>query len=307
MLYGGMMKQRTLKNVIEMESIGLHTGEKMRVTIHPAYPDTGICFRRSDVECEYTKVSPYTVTSTQLATTIQCGNYTISTIEHLMAALYGLGVDNAKIDVSGPEVPVFDGSANAFIEAILNTGITEQAKARKFLKFKKRIRLEKDGKWIEIIPSRFFKVTFDIEFDNESIGQQKGYFNITPDTFAKDVAPARTFGFRHEVEQLWQMGLAKGGSLDTAVVLDGTEVMNPEGLRFRDEFVRHKVLDLVGDISLLGYPIFGHIRAYKSGHNLNNLFARTLIESANFYSIIELPETDPALINNLGLKPQGIS
>jgi len=301
------MKQRTLKSVIEMESVGLHTGELMQVTIHPAYPDTGICFRRSDVECDYTRVSPYTVTSTQLATTIQCGNHTISTIEHLMAALYGLGIDNAKVDVSGPEVPVFDGSSTAFVTAISKIGVTEQAKARKFIKFKKRIRLEKDGKWIEIIPSRFFKVTFDIDFDNEFIGQQKAFFNVTPESFKREIAPARTFGFKHEVEQLWQMGLAKGGSLETAVVIDGKDVMNPEGLRFRDEFVRHKMLDLMGDISLLGYPIFGHIRAYKSGHNLNNLFARTLIESANYYSIIELPENDPAQINTLELNPQGIS
>jgi len=301
------MKQRTLKNVIEMESVGLHTGETMHVTILPAYPDTGVCFRRSDVDCEYTRVSPYTVTSTQLATTIQCGNHTISTIEHLMAALYGLGIDNAKIDVSGPEVPVFDGSAMAYVDAIAEAGIVEQAKARKFIKFKKRIRLERDGKWIEIIPSRFFKVTFDIEFENESIGQQKGFLNVTPEAFSKELASARTFGFRQEVEQLWNMGLAKGGSLDTAVVIDGKDVMNPEGLRFRDEFVRHKMLDLIGDISLLGYPIFGHIRAYKSGHNLNNLFARTLIESANFYSIVELPDNDPAFTNSLELKPHGIA
>lgn len=133
------MKQRTLKSVIEMEGIGLHTGEKMSVTVHPAYPDTGICFRRTDVECDYTRISPYTVTSTQLATTIQCGNHTISTIEHIMSALYGLGVDNAKIDVSGPEVPVFDGSAAYFVDAIAKTGISEQAKARKFIKFKKNV------------------------------------------------------------------------------------------------------------------------------------------------------------------------
>jgi len=302
------MKQRTLKSKIEMESIGLHTGEKMSLTIHPAYPDTGICFRRSDVESQYTRVSPYTVTSTQMATTILCGSSTISTIEHLMAALYGMGIDNAKVDVSGPEVPVFDGSANIFVQKITDTGITEQAKARKYLKFKKRIRLERDGKWIEIIPSRFFKVTVDIDFENESIGQQKAFVNVTPDSFRDEIAPARTFGFKHEVERLWQMGLAKGGSLDTAVVIDGDEVLNPEGLRFSDEFVRHKMLDLIGDISLLGYPIFGHIRAYKSGHNLNNLFARTLIESANYYSLTEFPENDPvALINNLELKPQGIS
>lgn len=307
MLTEADLKQRTLKNVIEMEGIGLHTGEKMSVSIHPAYPDTGICFRRNDVECEYTKVSPYTVTSTQLATTIQCGEHTISTIEHLMATLYGLGVDNAKIDVNGPEIPVFDGSATSIVDAIIKTGITEQAKARKFIKFKKRIRLEKDGKWIEIIPSRFFKVTFDIDFENEFVGQQKAFVNVTPETFRDEVASARTFGFRNEVEQLWQMGLARGGSLDNAVVIDGEEVMNPGGLRFRDEFVRHKMLDLIGDISLLGYPIFGHIRAYKSGHNLNNLFARTLIESANYYSIVELPEIDPALNHNLELKPQGIS
>jgi UDP-3-O-[3-hydroxymyristoyl] N-acetylglucosamine deacetylase len=301
------MKQRTLKNRIEVEGIGLHSGETMKVTIHPAYPDTGICFRRSDVDCDYVRVSPYTVTSTQLATTIQCGSHTIATIEHLMSALYGLGIDNAKIEVSGPEVPILDGSSLPFVEKIVDTGVSEQAKARKFLKFKKRIRLEKDGKWIEIIPSRFFKVTFDIDFENESIGQQKAFFNVTPEAFVTQIASARTFGFRQDVEALWQMGLAKGGSMDNAIVIDGDEIMNPEGLRYRDEFVRHKALDLIGDISLLGYPIFGHIRAYKSGHNLNNLFARTLIESADYYSIIELPENDPAANNNLELKPQGIA
>jgi UDP-3-O-[3-hydroxymyristoyl] N-acetylglucosamine deacetylase len=301
------MRQRTLKNKIEMEGIGLHSGETMKITIHPAYPDTGVCFRRSDVECDYVKVSPYTVSSTQLATTIMCGKHPISTIEHLMSALYGLGIDNAKIEVSGPEVPVLDGSAKPYVEQIVAAGISEQAKARKFIKFKKRIRLEKDGKWIEIIPSRFFKVTFDIDFDNESIGQQKTFVNVTPDSFMKEIASARTFGFRQDVESLWKMGLAKGGSLDNAVVIDGDEVMNPEGLRYRDEFVRHKALDLIGDISLIGFPIFGHIRAYKAGHELNNLFARTLIESVNFYSIVELPEIDPAAVNTLELKPQGMA
>jgi len=301
------MRQRTLQDKIEMKGIGLHSGEEMSLTIHPAYPDSGISFRRSDIGGDYVRVSPYNVTSTQLATTIKCGEYIISTIEHLMAALYGMGIDNAKVDVSGPEVPVLDGSSLPFVREIIETGIVEQAKARKFIKFKKRISYEEGDKYVEVIPSRFFKVTFDIDFDNESIGQQKAFFNVTPDSFAEEIASARTFGFKEDVDALFQMGLAKGGSLDNAIVIDGDEVLNPEGLRYRDEFVRHKALDLIGDVSLIGYPIFGHIRAHKSGHGVNNQFARKLLESPENYSIIELSEFDPAANQNLELKPQGIA
>lgn len=302
------MKQTTLKKSITIEGIGLHSGQKMVMNIHPAFADTGICFRRSDSEDGYTKVTPYTVTSTMLATTIKCGSQTISTIEHVMSALYGMGVDNAMIEVSGPEVPILDGSSLPYVEKIIETGIKELGKTRKYMKFNKKIRLEKDGKWVEIIPSRYFKVTFDIDFEVSTIGQQKAYFEVDPETFAQDIASARTFGFKREVESLWQMGLAKGGSLENAVVIDGNDILNPEGLRFKDEFARHKVLDLIGDISLMGYRIFGHIRAYKSGHQLNNIFARQLLESTDSYSLIETEDVQRSLVQpTLELKPQGLA
>ena len=278
----------------------------MVMKIHPAFADTGVCFKRSDFSGEYTRVTPFSVTSTMLATSIKCGEQTISTIEHVMSALYGMGVDNALIEVSGPEVPILDGSSAPYVKEILKTGVKQLGKPRTYMKFNKKIRMEKDGKWVEIIPSRFFKVTFDIDFESESIGQQKAHFEVDPETFATEIAPARTFGFKREVESLWQMGLARGGSLENAVVIDGNDILNPEGLRFRDEFARHKVLDLIGDISLMGYRIFGHIRAYKSGHQINNLFARELIESTNSYSLIELPDEEPA-IHQLKLKPQGLA
>lgn len=207
------MKQTTLKTSFTIEGIGLHTGMPISMTVHPAFADSGICFKRSDVESEYTRVTPYSVTSTMLATTIKCGEQSVSTIEHIMSALYGMGVDNAMIEVSGPEVPILDGSAMPFIPLIKQSGIKRLGKSRKYLKFNKKVRLEKDGKWIEIIPSRFFKVTFDIDFESGSIGQQRAFFQVDERTFAEDIASARTFGFKQEVESLWQMGLAKGGSL----------------------------------------------------------------------------------------------
>ncbi|MCD8554309.1 UDP-3-O-acyl-N-acetylglucosamine deacetylase [Seleniivibrio sp.] len=300
------MKQTTLKHEFTIEGIGLHTGQKISMTVHPAFADSGICFRRSDVASEYTRVTPYAVTSTMLATTIKCGEHSVSTIEHIMSALYGMGVDNAMIEVSGPEVPILDGSAKPFIPMIAAAGLKELGKPRKYLKFNKKVRLEKDGKWVEIIPSRFFKVTFDIDFESDSIGQQRAFFQVDEHSFADEIAGARTFGFKQEVESLWQMGLAKGGSLENAVVIDGDYIMNPEGLRFSDEFVRHKVLDLIGDISLTGYRIFGHIRAYKSGHQMNNLFARLLLESKDSYSIIEVPDERHSGLTQLELKPQGM-
>jgi UDP-3-O-[3-hydroxymyristoyl] N-acetylglucosamine deacetylase len=301
------MFQTTLFDAINFEGIGLHSGEPVQVTIHPSYADTGIMFRRADIEgSTYTKADPYSVTSTQLATSIDCGKGNISTIEHLMGALYGLGVDNALVDVYGAEVPIFDGSAYPFVEMIKNAGIKELNIKRKYLKFKKRVILEHGDKWIEIIPSRFFKVTFGISFDDSFVQEQKAFFNFSEDVFESEVSKARTFGFKKDVEALHAMGLAKGGSLENAVVVDENGILNEEGLRFDDEFVRHKVLDLLGDISLIGYRFYGHIRAYKSGHMLNNQFARKLLESEHCYSIIEEQPELAAVGSYLELKPQGI-
>jgi UDP-3-O-[3-hydroxymyristoyl] N-acetylglucosamine deacetylase len=224
-----------------------------------------------------------------------------------MSALYGLGIDNAYVEVEGSEVPILDGSAMPIVELLHSAGIEKLNKARKYLKFKKKIRIEKDGKWIEIIPSRFFKTTFHIAFDNEIINEQKAYFKVTPAIFHKEIAKARTFGFKKDIEAIWKMGLAKGGSLENAVVIDNDKVLNPEGLRYSDEFVRHKVLDLIGDLSLIGYRFFGHVRASKSGHQLNNLFAKALLESNNYYSVIELNEEENKFgSSDLVLEPHGI-
>jgi UDP-3-O-[3-hydroxymyristoyl] N-acetylglucosamine deacetylase len=302
------MFQTTIQNKFSFEGTGLHSGELISVTVNPSYSDTGIMFRRSDIQGSvYTKASPYTVSSTQLATSINCGKGSISTIEHLMGALYGIGVDNALVDVGGTEVPILDGSAYPFVNMIKDAGIKELNLKRKYLKFKKRIILERGDKWIELIPSRYFKVTFGISFDDNFVQEQKAFFNFSEGGFVDDVSKARTFGFKKDVDALHAMGLAKGGSLENAVVVDGSGVLNIEGLRYDDEFVRHKILDLLGDIALIGYRFYGHIRAYKSGHQLNNIFARTLLESTNCYSIIEQPEAPAFTGSVLELKPQGIS
>lgn len=299
------MKQTTIKNDILIEGIGLHTGSKTRVRILPEFPDAGIRFRRVDVKnSETVTVSPYSVVSTQLATAIKCGDLPISTIEHLMSAFYGLGVDNALVEVDGPEIPILDGSSAPFVDMILKSGIKTLSKNKKFLKVTKRVKIDLQDKWIEIIPSRFFKITFDINFENSFLREQKKYINVTPESYRAEVSKARTFGFKNEVESLWKMGLAKGGSLANAVVIGEEGVLNSEGLRYSDEFVRHKILDLIGDISLIGYPILGHIRAYRSGHQLNNQFARKLLESTDCYSIVEF-ESKSYRENELVLEPQG--
>lgn len=299
------MKQTTIKNDILIEGIGLHTGSNIKVRILPEFPDAGIRFRRVDIKnSETVTVSPYSVVSTQLATAIKCGDLPISTIEHLMSAFYGLGVDNALVEVDGPEIPILDGSSAPIVDMILRSGIKTLSKNKKFLKVNKRVKIDLQDKWIEIIPSRFFKVTFDINFDNGFLGEQKKYINVTPDSYRAEVSKARTFGFKNEVESLWKMGLAKGGSLANAVIIGEEGVLNSEGLRYSDEFVRHKILDLIGDISLIGYPILGHIRAYRSGHQLNNQFARKLLESTDCYSIVEV-ESKSYTENELVLEPQG--
>jgi len=301
------MYQTTLNKEISFSGTGLHSGNYIDVNIKPAYPDTGIQFLRTDVSnCQMTKVSPFDVYSTQLATSIKCGGASISTIEHLMAALYGLGIDNAIVEVNAGEVPILDGSAAPFVDILSQAGVKVLGKKRKYLKFKKRIRVEWGDKWVELIPSRFLKFTCHIDFDNKHISEQKAFFDVNPKVFKDEIAKARTFGFKEEVESLWQMGLARGGSLDNAVVIGDEGVINSEGLRYEDEFVRHKTLDLIGDVSLLGYRFYGHVRAYKSGHQLNNLLARTLLESTSYYTITELEEDyKQAGYESIVLEPQG--
>jgi UDP-3-O-[3-hydroxymyristoyl] N-acetylglucosamine deacetylase len=288
--------QTTICSEIRFSGIGLHSGKEIQVRVHPAPADFGVRFKRGDVlNSESVKISPFSVLSTQLATSIKCGELPISTIEHISAAFYGMGVDNVLVEVFGAEVPILDGSALPFVNMINEVGIKTLTRKRKYLKINRKIVIEKDGKLIEMLPSRFMKITTHIDFDNPFIGYQKAFVNITPETFARELAPARTFGFKKDVEQLWSLGLAKGGSLDNAVVIDNDKVLNPGGLRMPDELVKHKALDLLGDLSLIGYRFFGHVRAYKSGHLINNIFARSLLISTDLYSIIEMEEEPKAI------------
>ncbi len=281
--------QTTVAKKVELSGIGLHGGNVVRLEVSEAPADTGIQIRRSDIiNSEYYKLTPYTVVSTQLATTVNCGDHSISTIEHFMGSFYGLGIDNAFIDVSGPEVPILDGSAKDIVESLLEVGIKTFNKPRKILKITKPIRFEVDDKYVEIVPSDYgLDIDFILDYKNSVIGSQKYSYYHSKLNFINDIAFARTFGFEKEVEALRSMGLARGGSLENAIVVDGDQILNPDGLRSRDEFVRHKILDILGDLALIGYRLQGKIIAFKSGHNLNNLFARAMLEATDSYDILE--------------------
>lgn len=300
------MKQTTIGRIVSLRGIGLHSGQDVTMRVLPAFPDTGIRILKTDTRgLKDVQVSAYNVTSTELATSLGEGDSAVKTIEHLMSAFYGIGIDNALVEVEGPEIPIMDGSAKPITQMLIDAGIKCLAKPRKYLKINKKVRLEYNEKWIEIIPSRFFKVTLAIDFENSFIGQQKCFVKITPESYLNEISGARTFGFKNEVERLIQMGYAKGGSLENAVIVSEDGVLNEGGLRYEDEFVRHKILDLIGDISLVGYRILGHIRGYKTGHHLNNLFARELLQRTDAYTIYEAEDLNIE-DKELVLEPQGI-
>lgn len=283
--------QKTLAKSFTIKGIGLHSGKEFTAVVSPAPENTGIQFRRDDVcHCEYTRITPYNVSSTQLATTIDCGGLPISTIEHFSGAFYGLGIDNAYISVSGTEVPILDGSAKEIMEHIKKAGIKEQKTPQKVLKVTRTVAIEYEGKTVVIEPYDSFQITFELDYPHPAIGRQVFTYDYSEDTFHKEIGIARTFGFKREVEALWSMGLAKGGSLDNAIVIDDDGVVNKEGLRVPNEFVRHKILDMFGDLSLIGYRLQGKIMASKSGHQVNNVFARKLLEATNSYVIEEVQE-----------------
>lgn len=271
--------QRTLKQKIKFEGIGLHSGKTVNMTVYPAMADHGVVFVRSDI-ADRNNVIPATydrVVDTKLCTVI--GNdagVTIGTIEHLMAALAGCGIDNALVEIDGPEVPVMDGSSHDFVEAIDEAGLVIQDKPRRAIRVLKEVSVEKDGKRVSLKPGNVPTFIGAIDFDHPSIGKQRREIRLLNGNFRHDLAKARTFGFKHEVDLLRSMGLAKGGSLDNAIVLDDTSVMNKGGLRYEDEFIRHKVLDAIGDMALAGGPVIGIYEGEKMGHEMTNLLLRTL-------------------------------
>jgi UDP-3-O-[3-hydroxymyristoyl] N-acetylglucosamine deacetylase len=283
-----MALQQTVKDKLVFSGIGLHSGKPITMTIRPAAAGTGIVFHRIDMSPPVSiEACSSSVVNTRLSTTIGKSNATVSTIEHLMAALYGCGVDNAHIDIDGPEVPIMDGSAAPFVAALRETGTKTLAKPRKYLVVKKPLTVADGDKKITLIPSRYSRISFDMRFNHPVVNNQFKSMKFDDDKFATDYAPARTFGFLAEVETLKANGLARGGSLDNAVVIGDDGILNEEGLRFEDEFVRHKILDSVGDFFLAGYRIIGHIKAFKSGHDLNHKMVTELLARKDCWKLDE--------------------
>ncbi|GAB6035360.1 UDP-3-O-acyl-N-acetylglucosamine deacetylase [Galenea microaerophila] len=291
------MHQRTLANPVKAKGIGLHTGHEAIMTLQPAPEDTGIVFRRVDLDPVVTfKVSPEIVGETTLCTTVVKDGVKIATIEHLMSALAGVGMDNLYVDITADEVPIMDGSASHFIFLLQAAGIQKQNAQRKFIRIKKPVRVENDkGGWAAFAPYEGFRLNFSIDFDHPAFKQtaEKMTLEFSRTAYFKEVARARTFGFMKDMEVLRKNNLALGASLDNAIGLDDNGVMNAEGLRNKDEFVRHKILDAVGDLYMAGYPIVGEFSAHKSGHALNNQLLRTLIKTPDAYEIVTYIDKSP--------------
>jgi UDP-3-O-[3-hydroxymyristoyl] N-acetylglucosamine deacetylase len=284
-----MIKQRTLKNVIRATGVGLHTGRKVFLTLRPAPADTGIVFRRDDLKPPVEIVArAENVGDTSLSTSLVKDNVRISTVEHLLSAFAGLGIDNAYVDLSAPEVPIMDGSAGPFVFLIQSAGSEEQNQPKKYMRIKRQISVRDGDKWARFEPFDGFKVSFAIEFDHPFFHQRSKHAEIDFSTtsFVKEVARARTFGFMKDVEILREQNLALGGSLDNAVVVDDYRVLNEDGLRYEDEFVKHKILDAIGDLYLLGHSLIGAFHGYKSGHELNNRLLRKILATKDAFELV---------------------
>src|SRR5918994_4502453 len=299
-----MLRQRTLKSLIKASGVGLHTGKKVRMSLRPAPVDTGIVFRRVDLrEPVEIPARATLVGEARLASTLVKGDVKIHTVEHLMSALNGLGIDNAFVDLDAPELPIMDGSASPFVLLLQQAGLEEQAAPKRFLRVRKVIEVKDGDKWARLEPYEGFKLSFSIEFRHPVIERstQAVTVDFAETSYLKEIARARTFGFMHEVEELKDSGLALGGGLDNAVVLDEFSVLNSDGLRFADEFIRHKLLDAIGDLYLLGKPLLGAFTAHKSGHALNNRLARAaLVEPAALETVVfERAEEAPAGVARL--------
>jgi UDP-3-O-[3-hydroxymyristoyl] N-acetylglucosamine deacetylase len=284
-----MIRQQTLKNTIRATGVGLHTGNKVYLTLHPAEVNTGIRFRRTDLDSPVTiQATPENVGETTLSTTLVQGNIKISTIEHLLSALAGLGIDNAIIDVNSAEVPIMDGSAGPFVFLIQSAGVVEQDALKQYIRIKQNIRVEEGDKWAEFQPFEGFKITFTIDFEHPAFAEhlKTATMDFSSTSFVKEVSRARTFGFMKDIEYLHENNLALGGSLDNAIIIDDDKVLNEDGLRYTDEFVKHKILDAIGDLYLLGYSLIGEFKGYKSGHSLNNKLLHALLANKEAWEIV---------------------
>lgn len=284
------MQQRTIAKSVEIVGIGLHKGVPVTMRLEPIEEDSGILFYRKDKN-RYIKLTPSNVVDTKMATVIGHDGVVISTIEHLMSAVYSYGIDNLLIILDNDEVPIMDGSAISYCMILDEAGIKIQKKPKKVLRIKKDIRVAHQDRYVELHPSNGLTFDFTISFNHPVIQTEQYRFEFSKKAFLEEIAKARTFGFLHEVQYLRSIGLALGGSLDNAIVLDEKKVLNPEGLRYKDEFVRHKILDAIGDLSLLGMPIMGEYRSFAGSHHLNHLLTLKLLENRENYEIIEATST----------------
>ena len=288
-----MICQCTLHKSVAISGIGLHTGARINLTLRPAEAGTGIVFHHhGGTQTTTIEARSANVVDTRLATVLGRGEVRISTVEHLLATLAAYNIDNLHIDIDGPEVPVMDGSAAPFASLIETAGVRKLSRSRVYLAIRQPLTVIDGEKRVNIIPSRFFRMTYDIAFDHPCISSQQRMVRINPESFRRELAPARTFGFLRDVERLKAAGLARGGSLENAIVIDDQRILNPEGLRFPDEFVRHKILDAIGDLSLVGYPILGHVRAYKAGHDINHQLVQKILANPHCWQLIDFSAED---------------
>jgi UDP-3-O-[3-hydroxymyristoyl] N-acetylglucosamine deacetylase len=290
-----VIRQRTLNNTIRATGVGLHTGEKVYLTLKPAAVNTGIVFRRTDLDpVVEIEAKAMNVGDTTLSTSLVNGDVRVSTVEHLLSAMAGLGIDNAIIDVTAPEVPIMDGSAGPFVFLIQSAGIIEQDAPKKFIRIKKLVEVSQEDKTASFKPFDGFKVTFTIHFDHPAFKERNKEVTVdfSSTSFVKEVSRARTFGFMHEFEYLRSQGLARGASMDNAIAVDDSQVLNQDGLRYEDEFVKHKVLDAIGDLYLLGNSLIGEFNAFKSGHALNNMLLRELLAQKDAWEVVTFEDNE---------------
>ena len=292
-----MLAQRTLKSIVSTVGIGLHSGKRVNLTLRPAVANTGIIFTRVDLDPTVEiKAAPKSVGETVLSTTLLKDGVKVSTIEHLMSAFAGLGIDNVYVDLDAAEVPIMDGSAAPFIFLIQSAGIETQASAKKLVRIKKPIRYENKSGWAELTPYNGFKVSFEIDFDHPAVKdtRQTLEHDLSIESYNSEISRARTFGFMRDVELLRSQNLGLGGNFGNAVVLDEFRVLNKDGLRYNDEFIKHKMLDAIGDLYTLGYGIIGAYHGHKSGHAINNLLLRELLENKDAWEVVTLSDDEKA-------------
>jgi UDP-3-O-[3-hydroxymyristoyl] N-acetylglucosamine deacetylase len=304
-----MLRQRTLKSLIRATGVGLHSGLKVNLSLRPAAPDTGIVFRRVDLDPPVDlRADPSGVHDTRLASCIERDGVKVATVEHLMSALWGMGIDNVYVDVDAPEIPIMDGSAGTFVFLIQSAGIEEQPLPKRFVRVRSSIEVRDGDKWARLDPYDGFRVAFSIVFNHPAIDKSATRVEVdfAEHSYVKEVARARTFGFMQDVDMMWERGLALGGSLDNAIVMDEYRVLNAEGLRFGDEFAKHKVLDAIGDLYILGHPLLAAFSAHKSGHALNNALLRALLADESAWEMVSFADaaSAPAEVRRaFGLQP----